>query len=172
MRRVTRRRQVGDHVAEAVLADIVVALPAVGVNLAAARDVVEHEVGERRLADVGDAPHAHASRRLAAVLNRDHDDRLAGRGATTRAGPHAADIGLVDLDGVLEQLASGQHHRPAQLVQPRPGGLVAAELQHVLQPERGDTILLVDDVPDRREPAGERKAAAVKIVPAVTDVSW
>jgi hypothetical protein len=48
------------------------------VHLGAAGDVVEHEVGQRRLGDVGDAPHAHPPGRLAAILDGNSDDRRAG----------------------------------------------------------------------------------------------
>ena len=73
-----------------------------------------------------------------------------------------ADVGLVDLDRPGEQLTAGQHHRAAQLVQPRPRRLVAAEAEHPLQPERADAVLLVDHVPDRREPAPQRQPATVE----------
>jgi len=45
VRGVAARRHVRDHVLEAVLADVKVALPAVGVDLSAAGDVVEDELG-------------------------------------------------------------------------------------------------------------------------------
>jgi len=45
-------------------------------------------------------------------------------------------------------------------VQPRPGRLVAAQPEHSLKPQRRDALLLVDDVPDRREPAHERSTGA------------
>jgi hypothetical protein len=60
-----------------VAADVEVALPAIGAHLRTAGDVVEHEVGQARLGDVGDAPHAHAPGRLAAILDGDRHDRLA-----------------------------------------------------------------------------------------------
>ena len=69
-----------------------------------------------------------------------------------------ADVALIDLDGVGEQLASGEHHPAAELVQPRPRGPIAPEAEHPLQPERGHALLLVHDVPDRGEPAHQRRA--------------
>jgi hypothetical protein len=100
--------------------------------------------------------------RAVVVLDGDRDDRLALGAAAALARPRRTDVGLVDLDGAGEQLAAGQHHRAAQLVQPRPRGLVAAESEHALQAERADALLLVDDVPDRREPALQRQSAAVE----------
>ena len=49
MRRVAAGRHVGDHVLEAVAADVEVALPAIGVDLGAGCDVVEYDVGQGRL---------------------------------------------------------------------------------------------------------------------------
>ena len=54
-------RDVRHDVAEAVVADLVVAAPAVGADLGPALDVVEHEVGQHVLAGVRDPPHAHAA---------------------------------------------------------------------------------------------------------------
>ena len=48
-------RDVGDDVREAVAADVVIAGPGVGADFAAAGNVVEHELGQRVLLDVGDA---------------------------------------------------------------------------------------------------------------------
>jgi len=64
--------------------------------------VVEHEVGERLLADVLNARHAHPAGRPPAVFDRDADDRLAGRAAAPAPGLDAADVALVDLDGSLQ----------------------------------------------------------------------
>jgi hypothetical protein len=144
----------------AVLTDVKVALPAVGANLAAARDVIEHEVGQRVLGDVSDAPHAHPPGRLAAFLDGDHHDRLADRAAATGALAPRADVALIDLHGAREQLAAREDHRSAQLVQPCPGGLIAAQPQDSLKAERGDTLLLVDDVPDSPQPSDQGCARA------------
>ena len=67
-------------------------------------------------------------------------------------------IRFVDLDHAREQLAPRQHHRTPKLVPPRPRGLVATQPEHALKSERGDALLLIDDVPGRREPAHQRRA--------------
>src|ERR1019366_10684619 len=113
VRGVAGRRHVGDHVLEAVLADVEVALPAVGVDLGAAGDVVEHELGQRVLGDVRDPPHPHPPGPLAAVLDGDRDDRLPASPTTARAMPDPADIALIYLNGVGEQLAAWEHHPAA-----------------------------------------------------------
>src|ERR1039458_5602235 len=90
---------------EAVAADVEVALPAIGVHLGTAGDVVEHEVSQGRLGHVGDAPHAHPPGRRAAILDGDRDDRLAGHATARGAGTTRADVALIDLDRAREQLA-------------------------------------------------------------------
>jgi hypothetical protein len=121
-------------------ADVEVALPAIGAQLGTAGDVVEHEGGQRRLGDVGDAPHAHAPGRLTAILDGDRHDRLAGDATARSAGPARAEVALVHLDRAGEELAAWDHHRAAELVKPRPRRLVAAKAQHALQPERRDAF--------------------------------
>ena len=64
----------------------------------------------------------------------------------------ASDIGFVNLDLSMEAIAAGANHCPAQLVQPSPGRLVAAQPQHTLQTERADAVLLAGDEPHRKEP--------------------
>jgi hypothetical protein len=114
MGRVAADRHVGDDVAEAVAADVEVPLPAVGANLTAAGDVVEHEVSQRVLGDVGDPSHPYALGRLVA-LHGDHDDRLAGGATTASACPAGPDVAFIDLHDAREQLAPGQYRRATQL---------------------------------------------------------
>ena len=81
-----------------------------------------------------------------------------------------ADVGLVDLDQPVQELAAGADHRPAQLVQVRPGGLVGAEAHDPLEAERRHSLLLGDELPDRREPGQKGVRVPAKSVPAVTEV--
>jgi hypothetical protein len=168
VRRVAAGRHVGDHVREAVTADVDVALPAIGVDLGAAGDTVEHEVGQRGLADVGDAPHAHPPGSLAAILDGDRDDRLAGDATARWAGP--ARLSSTSTAAVRSSRPR-QHHRAAQLVQPCLRRLVAARAEDALQAQRRDALLLVDHLPDRREPAHQRRAGADEDRALVTEVS-
>ena len=66
------------------------------------------------------------------VFHCDHYRRLA-RGAALLAGGAATDEGLVNFHHIGEQLSIGAHHRPAQLVQPGPRGLIRAQTEHVVQ---------------------------------------
>jgi hypothetical protein len=103
---VAAGRHVRHHVPEAVAADVVLASPGVGSDLAAASNVLEHEVAQRVLLDVRDPSHPHPLRRLLA-LDCDHDDRLVPRAAAADARMPCTDVAFVDLDSAREQLAAG-----------------------------------------------------------------
>jgi hypothetical protein len=60
---VAAGRHVRDDMSEAVAANVEVALPVVGADLAAASDVIEHKLGERVLGDIGDPPDPDPLRR-------------------------------------------------------------------------------------------------------------
>ena len=91
----------------------------------------------------------------------DGDRRLvAGPARLTVAA--AAQEALVEFDDAAEQLSFRAHHGPAQLVQPRPGGLIGTEPQGVLQTPRRHPVLLRGDEPDRREPGRQRRVGAMK----------
>ena len=59
-----------------------------------------------------------------------------------RAPPEPAHQGLVDLDLPGEPIPPWAHHGPAQLVQPRPGGLLAPQAQDLLQAQGAGPGLL------------------------------
>jgi hypothetical protein len=98
------------------------------------------------------------------------DQRLAQRAAAGGAGFGASDQGLVDLDDAGQQVPTRTHHRRAVLVQDGPGRLVAAQLQHPLQP-LADTPAVFWLV--MYQPAANHVVNSVrvrsKIVPEVTD---
>src|SRR5665213_1580903 len=160
VRWVAGGRDIVDDVGEAVAADIEVALPTVGADLAAAGDMVEHELGERVLGDVGD-PSDPDPLRCSVALNRDDDDRLARElpAADPAATAASTDIAFIDLNDAREQLTAREDHRASELVQPRPRRLIAPQPEDPLQAQRGNALLLVHDIPDRREPAHQRRAS-------------
>ena len=53
----------------------------------------------------------------------------------------APDERLIDLNHPRQQLTVRAHDRPPQLVQPRPGGLIRSQAQHVVQVLRRRTVL-------------------------------
>ena len=79
-----------------------------------------------------------------------------------RAPPEPAHQGLVDLDLPGEPIPPWAHHGPAQLVQPRPGGLIAPQAQDLLQAQGAGPGLLIGHVPHRPEPRRQGGARAVE----------
>ena len=119
----------------------------------ARRDHAPGEVERDRAAQVRNALEADATRLVGVrQFDRDQHDRLDGTATALAATRWRAEIRLVQLDQVVQQLPIGPNHCPPQLVQKRPGGSIAAEPERALQPERADPTLLVGHVPGRREP--------------------
>src|SRR3954468_18615499 len=138
--------------------EAVVAPPAVGRDLGRAADVAAEEALEARGPGVGHRLQAQPAEppplALAApALDRAGGDRLAGRPAPGLAGLGAADQGLVGLHAPAERLAISRHHGAADLVQPSPGGPVAADPHLPLRLHGGDAALARGDEIDGEEPA-------------------
>jgi hypothetical protein len=77
-------------------------------------------------AGVGQNREAQPARALATDLDDDADQGLAlALAPATAAVVVATDEGLVNLDLPVQRLALGGDHRPAQLLQDQPGGLIA-----------------------------------------------
>src|SRR3954447_760944 len=138
--------------------EAVVAPPAVGRDLGRAADGAAEQALEARGRGVGHRlqaqPAEPPSLALAApALDRAGDDRLAGRPAPGLAGLGAADQGLVGLHAPAERRAISRHHGAADLVQPSPGGPVAAEPHLPLQLHGGDAALAGGDEIDGEKPA-------------------
>ena len=111
------------------------------------RDVVHH--GQAKPAQT--APLGLA----AAGLDGTGDPGLAGSAAPRRARPRAADVGLVGLDPRGQRRPLRADHGAADLVQPAPGGLVAAEAHLALELHRRDAALARGHQVDRQEPLRE-----------------
>src|SRR5512144_1311733 len=74
----------------------------------------------------------------------------------------AADVSLVDLDLAGEAIAARADHRPAQLMQPGPGRLLAAQAEHALKAQRADAVLLAGDEPHGEKPHPQRLARVLQ----------
>ena len=109
---------------------------------------------------------AAAAGLAAAGLDRPGDQGLAGGAPAALAGPRAADVGLVGLDAPGQGLAVGADHGLAELVQPGPGGLVAAQAQLPLELGGGDPALAGRHQVDRQEPLAKPVLVCSKMVPA------
>src|SRR5207253_3089201 len=109
---------------------------------------------------------APPARAVAAHLNRDRDQRLSlALAAAATVAVAAAEEALIDLDLAREGLALRCHHRPAQLVQDRPGGLIAGDAELALQLQRRDTRPVRADQVSRPEPQGQRQTRLVHCRP-------
>src|SRR6266496_285520 len=121
-------RDVGRVVAEAGPPEAVVAVPMVGVDDRAGFGHPVYEVGTDDLRAVGDASKPDAAQGPAwQGFDGDGRNRLAQQAASGLAPFRAAEVALVDLELASELVASGPHHRAAQLVQDHPARLVAAQ---------------------------------------------
>src|SRR5439155_16235387 len=115
------------------------------------------ELGQARLRAVVDACEPHASAgALRTHLDRDRDDLFLAA-APVAAGRLRADKGLVDLKLAYQPVTPRAYHRPAQLVQQRPGGLVARQPERTLERERAHARLLIRHIPGGGEPGHERQ---------------
>ena len=64
----------------------------------------------------------------------------------------AAPVGLVHLDDAIQPIPARTNHGPAQLMQHRPGCLVASQAENALQAQGADAVLLAGDLPHGAKP--------------------
>src|SRR3954454_24636733 len=106
-----------------------------------------------RAAAPGEREPAQAAAPGLAGLDGAGDQRLANRAPAALAGSRPTDVGLVGLDPARERRPVAADHGLAELVQPAPGGLVAAEAHLPLQLGGGDAALARGHQVDGQEPA-------------------
>src|SRR5574338_851143 len=148
-----------DDVTIAGLAKPGIAAPAVGVSGFAIAEVVVDEGGENIGRNIGDDTKANPAAALAALLHRGGDDGFILGGPTRFAGFRTADIALVDLDLAGQGLPIGPNHGGADLGEPGPCGLIAAEPELMLQFGGRDTLLRRSHFEEGPEPQDERLLA-------------
>src|SRR5271157_52540 len=139
--------------------------PAVGVDRSARHRGGLNEGQQACARHVLDAAKTNPADAIAILFGGDRDNGLGLGLSAALASFHTADIGLVHLYRAAERVPSGADHRPAQLVQPGPGRLVAAEAENTLQPQSADAVLLVGDIPHRHEPHSQRLSGVLKDCP-------
>src|SRR5262249_11074215 len=134
-----------------------IAGPAIGGDRRRERDVPADEACEAVSRCIGHGGEPQPAEPAAAglaptALHRAGDLGLAGGtpAGTPRSG--GADISLVGLDPSAQGLAAGPDHRPADLVQPGPGRLIAAETHLPLQLQGRDATLAGGDEVNREKP--------------------
>ncbi len=125
-------------------------------------DVVEQELAEHEGARVLDDLETAAPEAPPGPLDGHLDQGLSERTPTGAARLWSAENGLVDLDAARESVPAGADHGRPIAVQHRPSGLLGADAELALQPERRDPVLLARHVPRGREPHAERRSRPVE----------
>ena len=141
----------------AMMLQRVVAGPAISVHEAVRCDGVLNKRRQAGPGGVEETAQPDAAQSAALDFHRNDNQRLGFRLPPAPARVHAPHIGLVHFDPAGEAIAARTHHRPTKLVEPRPGGLVAAQTQRPLQPQGAHPRLLVRHPPHRSEPRHHRR---------------
>src|SRR5712691_11261148 len=139
-----------------------VALQTVGDHDGARADGLLDERQQAVRRGVRDPAQANPTDGRAAHLRSDGNQGLFADVATSPTGLDAANERFVYFHRTGQAVPSGAHHGAAELVEPRPGGAVAAEPQDTLQAQRAGTGLLADHPPDRAEPQRQRRASVLE----------
>src|SRR5271169_2544050 len=71
-------------------------------------------------------------------------------------------VSLVYLDDAIQPLPTRSNHGPAQFMQHRPSGLIAAQPENTLQAQSTDAILLAGDLPHGAEPDRQGQVTVLK----------
>jgi len=151
-----------DPVPVAVAPQRLVAEPPIGVHATPGgngRLNEGHQAPRRR---IDKSPQPDAPEATAVEFHGNSHERFGFRLAATSSRVHAADIRFIHLDVSRQRIAAGADHRPSQLMQPGPGGFVAAQTQGALQTQGADPRFLVRDPPHRAEPRRQRRAGVLK----------
>lgn len=163
MGRVGARRQHGHLPVVAVLGQVVVAIPTIGVDGRSGLDGLADERREARRRDVGNVLDADPPEALRfAHLHGDGHNGLLVRLASMSPFFLAAHVALVDLHDSRQAIAARPNHRTAELVEPRPGGLIAVNTEHPLEGQGVGSVLVAGDLPGGDEPQLERLTGSLE----------
>src|SRR5579875_2351085 len=146
----------GDPMAVAFLFQRLIAQPRVGMHDAARFDGVSHKRHQACGRGVGDPSHPYPPAAVSLFSRRHRDQSLLLGLPTPHTLFYAAEIRFIYFDRPGEPLPAQPHHRPAQFMQPSPGGLVTSQAQYPLQPQSADAVLLCGHPPYRPKPKHER----------------
>ena len=136
--------------------------PAVGMDYAAAFNHLTHKGHQAFRRSIRDRRHPNAPDTHAIFLSGYCNQRLGFGLAAPDALLDPAQVGLIHLHTAAEAVPSWSHHSAAQLVQPTPGRLVAAQSQHTLQPQGAGPVLLAGHPPHGPKPQGQRFARVLE----------
>lgn len=159
---VRRSREYGHLMLEPAGAKTRIGRPAVrlddGSGFYGLRDEAQKTSGR----DVGHVPQSNTSEAVVLDFHGDGDNGLLDRLAAADASFLPSHVALVHLDTATKLVPTWTHHCSSNLVEPRPGGLVAAQAEHTLEPKRVGPILLARQFPHRQEPKAQRLSSALE----------
>ena len=110
---------------------------------------------------VGHACQADAANAGTVFFGGDYNQGLANAIAASPR-THTANESLVNFDRSVEAIPAWTHHGPAQLMQPKPGRLVAAQPQDALEAQGTGARLLTRNQPHRAKPHPQRQMGPLK----------
>jgi hypothetical protein len=129
--------------------------------------VRSHEAGQGACRDIGHDVQTDSAGRFASNLHGADNDRFVTDFAPTpQAGFRTADVGLIDLDLLLQRLAIGPYHGAAKLLQHHPGRLVPPDPQLPLELEGREAWRLGRYQIGRPEPLRQRDPGSVQDGPS------
>ena len=101
-------------------------------------------------------PHPDPSDAFPILLSSHNNQSLILCLTAPDASLRTAEIGFVHLHSARQPVSSRSHHRPPQLMQPSPSGLVAPQAEDALQAQSTPSALLAGHEPHRLKPGSQR----------------
>ena len=139
----------------------IIGLPTVSYNDGSWCHNLLYKVDQVLLRGLGDLFEADPAHPLPSDFNGNDDDSLAPRSPARDMGS-STDKNIVHLYRRCQMFTIGPHHRPAQLMQARPGAMIASQSQGVLHPQSAHPRLLIRKPPYCSEPEPQGEVAAMK----------
>jgi hypothetical protein len=146
----------------AMRSEPVVTHPPIGMHQAARLDDLVDEPLQAARRSVHHAPQSNATDLAALVLDGDDNEELLDGPTSGRAFLERADERLVDFDLARQPFPTRADHCAPEFVQPRPGRLIAAQPQELLQGERACSGLRRRHGPHRPKPDRQRRAGVLE----------
>src|ERR1039457_1237192 len=139
-----------------------IGFPAIGSDRASRRNRLSNEPVQARAGRVWNHAQTNASDALSILFGGDDNQSLFLRPSAYCAGFLSTPVSLVHLDNAIQSVAARANHGPAQLMQHRPGRLVAAQAEYPLKTQGTHTVLLAGDLPHGAKPDRQRYVTVLK----------
>jgi len=136
--------------------------PAVGPDRASRRNCRSNKPMQALAGRVRYRTQTNASDALSILFGGDDNQSLFFRSSSDCSGFLSAPVSLVHLDNAIQSVAARANHGPAQLMQHRPGRLVAAQAEYPLETQGAHAVLLAGDLPHGAKPDRQRYVTVLK----------